>query len=68
MAGLSRDLVKQRKDLKLTQEDVALALGVSRVAYNNWEQNISTMPVGRYEQVLELFDTLRAKRKELKGE
>jgi transcriptional regulator with XRE-family HTH domain len=68
MAGLSKDLVKQRKDLKLTQEDVALALGVSRVTYNNWEQNISTMPVGRYEQVLRLFDNLRAKRKELKGE
>lgn len=66
MAGLSKDLVKQRKDLKLTQEDVALALGVSRVTYNNWEQKISTMPVGRYEQVLELFENLRAKRKELK--
>lgn len=66
MASLSKDLVKQRKDLKLTQEDVALALGVSRVTYNNWEQNISTMPVGRYEQVLELFENLRAKRKELK--
>lgn len=68
MPSLNKDLVKQRKDLKLTQGDVALAIGVSRVAYSNWEQDINTMPVGRYEQVLSLFIRLREKRKELKGE
>lgn len=68
MPSVNKNLVKQRKDLKLTQSDVALAIGVSRVAYSNWEQDINTMPVGRYEQALELFESLRAKRKELKGE
>ena len=44
--------------LGLTQQDVAVLLGVSRVTYIKWEQNLGTMPIGKYEQLMRELDRL----------
>lgn len=38
-----------REELRLSQQDVAVMLGVTRVTYIKWEQDTSTMPLGKYE-------------------
>ena len=44
-----------RELYKLTQLDVALHLGVSRLTYINWEQNTDKMSLGKYRKLLKYF-------------
>src|SRR5437868_15101632 len=46
-----RDLMAERLALKLTQADMAVIIGVSRLTYIKWERNRMLMPVGRYTQI-----------------
>lgn len=68
MAEINKNFAKERRSLYLTQGDVALAIGVSRFTYIKWENDPDTMPIGRYEEVIEFFAKQRAKREELTGE
>lgn len=52
-------LRETRDDLKLTQQEVAVFLGVSRVTYIKYEQNPDVMPLGLYMKLLEEFERLR---------
>lgn len=47
-----------RKDLKMTQLDVAIMLGISRVTYNKYEQDVNSMPMGSYRRIIEVFNKL----------
>lgn len=37
-----------REVLNITQQDMAAVLGVSRLTYIKWENNLDKMPLGRY--------------------
>lgn len=37
-----------RQLLKITQQDMAIILGVSRLTYIKWENDVDTMPFGSY--------------------
>lgn len=54
-----RDLMAERLALKLTQADMAVVIGVSRVTYIKWERNMSLMPIGRYKQICLELDRLK---------
>lgn len=51
-----QDLKARRKALKLTQTDMALVLGVTRVTYNYWENDASKMPLGQYIKATKWLD------------
>lgn len=53
-----RDLMAERRALKLTQADMAAVIGVSRVTYIKWEKNMMLMPIGRYRQICLEFNRL----------
>jgi len=53
---IDKDIRQQREELKLSQQDVAILLGVSRQWYNRWEQDPNTMPIGKYEELIGHFD------------
>ena len=50
---------KQREELNMSQQDMAVILSVSRVTYNKWEQEPNTMPVGKYRQLVDELERLR---------
>ena len=50
---------EQRKELKLTQQDPAVLLGVKRVTYNKYENDPDLMPLGQYKKLIVEFDRLR---------
>lgn len=54
-----KNLREEREDLKLTQQDVAIMLGVGRVSYLNWENEPETMPLGKYLTIIKKFEELR---------
>lgn len=58
MNEIQNNLEERRMRLGLTQQDVAVLLGVSRVTYIKWEQNLGTMPIGKYEQLMRELDRL----------
>lgn len=58
MQEISKNLQETRMQLGLTQQDAAVLLGVSRVTYIKWEQDINTMPIGKYELLMQEFDRL----------
>jgi len=64
MQDLSRNLLEDRIELGLSQQDAAMLIGVSRITYIKWEKNTSTMPIGKYEDLMLAFERL----KELKEE
>lgn len=57
--SMRSNLKEEREALKLTQQDCAVILGVSRVTYNRWEQDLDTMPLGKFEEILTKFEQLR---------
>lgn len=48
-----------REELKLTQQDAAVMIGVSRITYIKYEENPDTMPIGKYEALMEGFDRFK---------
>lgn len=50
-----KNLKDERESLKLSQQDVAILLGVSRVTYIKYEQDPDSMPLGKYEQLMAEF-------------
>lgn len=50
-----KNLKDKREALKLSQQDVAILLGVSRVTYIKYEQDPDSMPLGKYEQLMAEF-------------
>ena len=68
MKEISKEIKRQRKELRLTQQDAAVILSVSRVTYIKWESEPATMPIGKYEQLMTEFARLRELReaKEIK--
>lgn len=63
MNEIQNNLEEKRMRLGLTQLDVAVLLGVSRVTYVKWEQNINTMPIGKYELLMKELDRLEELKK-----
>ena len=59
MKELSKQMQDQRKELKLTQQDAAMLIDVSRVPYIKWENDPGTMPIGKYDQLMREFGRLR---------
>lgn len=59
MQDLSKQMKDQRKELKLMQQDAAMLIDVSRVTYIKWENDPSTMPIGKYDQLISEFGRLR---------
>ena len=53
-----RDIKQEREALRLTQQDVAVMLGTSRVTYIKWEGNLDTMPLGKFNYLVTEFDRL----------
>ena len=41
---------------KLSQEDVAKKLGISRQAYSNWEKNINSLTVAKLKELAKVLD------------
>lgn len=65
MNEIQNNLRQRRSKLGLTQQDAAVLLGVTRVTYIKWENDINTMPIGKYEQLMKELDRLEQL---LKGE
>ena len=59
MSEINKDIRTERMELGLSQLDGAILLGVSRPTYIKWEQDVSDMPIGMYEQLLKEFKRLR---------
>lgn len=51
MREITKQLKRARRELKLSQQDAATLIGVTRVTYNKWEHDPSVMPIGKYEQL-----------------
>ena len=58
MEEIAKNLRDTRMQLGLTQQDAAVLIGVSRVTYIKWEQDLDTMPIGKYELLKREFDRL----------
>lgn len=65
MQEISKNLEERRMRLGLTQQDAGVLLGVSRVTYIKWEQDINIMPIGKYEQLMREFDRIEQLKDEL---
>ena len=59
MNEIDKNLIKERMELGLSQQDAAVLIGVSRVTYIKWEKDTSTMPIGKYEDLMVAFDRLK---------
>lgn len=55
----AQELKHKRMSLMLSQLDVAMILDVSRMTYSKWEQNPESMPLGKYEFLMEELDRLK---------
>lgn len=58
MSEINKDFRQRREELNLSQQDAAILLGVSRVMYNQYENQPDTMPLGRYEKLMSEFERL----------
>lgn len=56
---LNKEFRTEREELGLSQQDVAMLLGVSRVTYIKYEEFPETMPLGKYERLVSEFARLR---------
>lgn len=59
MSEIDKDFKSERIELGLTQQDAAILVDVSRITYIKWETEPDTMPIGKYEQLLNEFKRLR---------
>lgn len=59
MNEIVNNLEELRVELGLTQQDAAMLIGVSRATYLRYENDIGTMPIGRYEDLMVAFDRLK---------
>lgn len=57
---LMREVKEQREELNMSQQDVAIFLGVSRVTFIKWENDASLMPLGKYNDLMTEFERLRS--------
>lgn len=55
----TKNLRELREELNLTQQDAAMLLNTSRVTYIKWEQHPDSMPLGKYNRLLNEFERLR---------
>lgn len=56
---LNKNFKELREELKLTQNDLAIYLDVSRITYIKWEQEPDSMPLGKYEQLVNELKRLK---------
>lgn len=56
---LNKNFKELREELKLTQNDLAVYLDVSRITYIKWEQEPDSMPLGKYEQLVNELKRLK---------
>lgn len=54
-----------REELRLSQQDVAIMLNVTRQTYIKWEQSPDIMPLGKYVQLVRELERLKAIKEEL---
>lgn len=52
----------------MTQLDVAILLGVSRVTYIKWEDDPDTMPIGKYKELIHELEGFKKIRDNKKGD
>lgn len=64
MQEILNNLQQTRVSLGLSQQDAAVLLDVSRPTYIKWEQDLNTMPIGKYEQLMKEFERLKQLKKE----
>lgn len=57
-----------REELRMTQLDVAILLGVSRVTYIKWEDDPDTMPIGKYKELIHELEGFKKIRDNKKGD
>lgn len=57
----------QRKELGLTQQDVAVLLGISRVTYIKYEQEPDLMPLGQYKKLVTELERFRNLKEDAHG-
>lgn len=60
MNEINKQIKQEREELRLTQADAAVIIGVTRVTYIKWENDPGTMPIGKYEQLMSEFARLRS--------
>lgn len=53
-----RDIRAERETYKVTQADMAVIVGTSRLTYIKWEKDIDTMSIGQYKRVCKELDRL----------
>jgi DNA-binding XRE family transcriptional regulator len=58
------DIKQVRENLKLTQAWVAAQLNVSRLTFIKWENHTETMPIGKYAELINLYESLERTSKE----
>jgi len=56
------DLKPIRDHLRITQAEVAIMIGVSRLTYIKWENNQDLMPIGKYKETIDNFSKLYQKK------
>lgn len=57
---VNKNFKELREELKLTQQDMAVYLDVSRITYIKWETEPNTIPLGKYEQLMTELERLKA--------
>jgi DNA-binding XRE family transcriptional regulator len=59
------DIKPIRDYLMITQAEVAVMIGVSRLTYIKWENNQDLMPIGKYKETIDNFSKLYQKKLEV---
>lgn len=59
------DIRKRREALHLIQADMAVAIGVSRLTYINYEKDMSKIPLGKYILIEDIILNLEERMREL---
>lgn len=54
------DIKHIRTELKLTQADLAVFLGVSRVTFIKWEKHPGEMPIAKYSRLADEYNRMKA--------
>lgn len=60
MIEINKEFRAEREELNLSQQDAAMLISVSRVTYIKYEDDPDTMPIGKYERLMDEFKRLRA--------
>jgi len=61
------DIRARRRSLRLTQQDMAVLLDITRVTYIKWEENPELIPVGKYNLLMDQFKKLEKLRRSVDG-